>query len=137
MQTQIELRQIDGQPFVITRQGKREFIRTVAEQIAIEERELASCMASIADAQIAALECQKAIEDALLNGETAVTHRAQLAASNEIISGFTHDAGESRDCIREIYRMVDGHAVEVIRQADADRLNALSKPYAEILKENQ
>ena len=133
----IELRQIDGQPFIVTRQGKKEYTRTVAEQIAIEERELASCMASIADAQTAALECQKLIEGALLSGESAATHRTNLAAANEHINGFTTDAGEARDAIRTINDLVIQQAVEVIRQADADRLNALSLPYAEILKENQ
>jgi hypothetical protein len=137
MQTQIELRQIDGQQFIVTRQGKKEFIRTVAEQIAIEEREIANCMASIADAQTAAQESQRALEDALLSGESAATHRTNLAAANEHINGFSNDAGEARDAIRAINDLVIQQAVEVIRQADADRLNALSQPYAEILKENQ
>jgi hypothetical protein len=132
---QMELRKIDGQNFIVTRSGKKEFVRTVAEQIAIEEREIANCMACIADAQIAALECQKAIEDALLAGEPAATHRATLAASNEIISGFTHDAGESRDCIREIYRMVDGDAADAMRQQAAASLAALVAPYEKTLKE--
>jgi hypothetical protein len=132
---QMELRKIDGQSFIVTRSGKREFCRTVAEQVGIEEQEIKNCMAAIADAQQAACEAQKAIEAALLAGESAATHRAQLAASNEIISGFTHDAGEARDCIREIYRMVDGDAADAIRQQDDARLAALITPYEKTLKE--
>jgi hypothetical protein len=132
---QMELRKIDGQNFIVTRSGKKEFCRTVAEQIAIEEREIANCMACIADAQIAALECQKAIEDALLAGEPAATHRTSLSASNEIIAGFTHDAGEAKDAIRQIYALVDGHAADAMRQQDAARLAELITPYEKTLKE--
>ena len=133
---QIELKMIDGQPFIVTRQGKKEFVRTVAEQVAVYEKEINDCRASFDDAHYSAALAQQAIEAALLSGESCTAHRAQLADATELASRFHDDGLEARQAIKQIFALVDAHAAAAITQADAEHIAAILKPYDLILKEN-
>ncbi len=132
---QIELRKIDGQDFIAATVGKKQFIRTPAETVEIEERNIADAICAIADAQASATLTQQAIEAALLAGESAEALRTQLADEQQIITGFTRDIAESKASIRQVFKLIDDHAANEIRQAAAARLAALLAPHDQALKE--
>lgn len=132
----IELRMIDGRPFIVQRHGKKEFTRTPAEVIEIENRQIADGMAAVADAQSSMAATQKKIEAALLANESTVALRAQLCAEQEVIDGFTSDIGESREAIRLVWNLVDGFKADLMRKADADRLSQIASQHSDLLQES-
>ena len=130
----IELKVIDGQPFIVTRSGKKEFVRTVAEQVAVYEKKIRDCRASADDANYRASLARQAIEVALLSGESCTAHRAELAAAEELATRFTNDGREANRAIKQIFALVDAHAAAAITHTDAEHLAALTAPYDLILK---
>ena len=132
---QFELTKIDGQNFIIQRVGKREFIRSPAEAVAIEDREIADGIAALSDAQAAATVTQQTIESALLAGEPTEHLRAQLVDGQGVIAGFSRDIAESKAAIREIFKMIDDSTANEIRTAASARLAALLSPHDAAIKE--
>jgi hypothetical protein len=131
----MELKMIDGRPFIVQRQGKKEFTRPPGAVVEILNREITDGMTAIAEARDAASDVHLKLEAALLNGESTVTLRAQIAASAEVIDGFTDDVGQARDAIRQVWKLVDGYKADLIRKADADRLQSIANSYSDILME--
>ena len=132
---QMELRKIDGQDFIVKRSGKREFIRSPAEAVAIEEREIADGIAALSAAQAAATVTQQTIESALLVGEPTEHLRAQLADEQVGIAGVSRDIAESKAAIWEIFKMIDDSTANEIRTAASARLAALLSPHDAAIKE--
>ena len=130
----IELKVIAGQPFIVTRSGKKEFVRTVAEQVAIYDKEIRDCRASADDAIYSVSLARQAIEAALLSGESCTAHRAYLAAADELATRFTNDGREANRAIKQIFALVDAQAAAAITQTDAEHLAAQIQPYDLILK---
>jgi hypothetical protein len=131
----IETKLIDGQVFVIQRQGKREFTRTPAEAIAVIEHDMEALDDDLRRAKRAASVVGLEMQTALLAGLPTNDLRTKLAAANEVSDALVEEMGELREQSREVWVKVDAHQADIIRAADAARLAALVEPAETILKE--
>lgn len=134
----MELRQIDGQNFIVQTHGKREHVRTVAEFIALETRTIRDRLAALEDCRDDIADAQNQLEAALLAGDSTADIRelrTKVAALREIEAGFRNDAEEAETAIKRALALVDAQDTSRIKQADADRLAALTTPLESVLKE--
>ncbi|MDP2786189.1 MAG: hypothetical protein Q8O38_16595 [Sulfurimicrobium sp.] len=135
----MELRQIDGRNFIVQAQGKREHVRTVAEFIGIAERTIRERRAAAEDCRDDIIDAQNQLEAALLVGDSAEEIRelrSKVAGLREIEAGFHADTAEAETSIKRALALVDDHDTDKIKQADADRLEALTTPFDAVLKEH-
>ena len=130
----MELRFIDGQPFIVTRIGKKETLLTPGQAVAAEHCIIAEREAAIAVCRTDADSVQQRLDAALLSGELSRPLRDELVAINEQVDALMDLAGEARDNIKAIWRMVDEHEAAIIAQADQDRIATLTNPYVELLR---
>lgn len=130
----MELRMIDGSPFIVQRQGKKEFTRPPGAVIEILDREIADGLKAIAESRDAASDVHVSLETALLNGESTSDLRAKLEALAETVEGLTGDIGQAKEAIRQVWNLVDGHKADLIRKADAARLQAIANSHATLLE---
>ena len=131
----IETKIIDGQVFIIQRQGKKEFVRSPAEAVAAIEHAIEALDDDLRRAKRAASVTGIEMQAALLAGLPTADTRTKLAAANEVVDGLVDEMGDLRDLSREVWMKVDAHQAAIIRTADAARLAALVEPAESILKE--
>ncbi len=131
----IETKLIDGQVFVIQRQGKREFTRTPAEAVAAIEHGIECLDDDLRRAKRASAVAQVELQAALLAGLPTTDLRTKLGAANEVADALIDEMGELREQSREVWVKVDAHQADIIRAADAARIATLVEPAANILKE--
>lgn len=105
----MELRIIDNQSFIVDRAGKRETIRTLAEVTAAAERTILENDAAIATLRRDAAEIQRAVESAIVAGSSAVTLRAELAATDAEIAGHGEAIFAAQASIQQAITLMDGH----------------------------
>lgn len=130
----MELRIIDGLPFIVQRHGKKEFTRTPEEVADLERRAISDGQAAIADCHIDAESIRQRIESALIAGEPTADLRAELVAVTEQTDGFTDQVAESAETIRTVWKLIDSHTATAIRQAHVSRLTTLLAPFDNILE---
>jgi len=131
----IETKLIDGQIFVIQRQGKKEFTRTPAEAIAAIEHDIECLDDDLRRAKRAASVVGPEMQAALLAGLPTNDLRTKLAAANEVADALIAEMGELREQSHEVWVKVNSHQADLIRANDAARLAALVEPAENILKE--
>jgi hypothetical protein len=131
----IETKLIDGQVFVIQRQGKKEFTRTPAEAIAVIEHGMEALDDDLRRAKRASSVAQVELQAALLAGLPTNDLRTKMAAANEVADALVEEMGELREQSREVWVKVNSIQAEIIRANDAARIAALVEPAANILKE--
>lgn len=133
----MELKIIDGLPFITTRVGKRDSIQTPAEVTNDAHQLIDATKQIILGLRRADQEAQQRIEAAILNGEDASKLRAEQSAIREEIADHERDQLETFNRIGEVTKLIDTHAAESIRKADKDRLNQLLTPFNNFIKEYQ
>jgi len=133
----MELRFIDGQPFIVTRIGKKKTLLTPGQAVAVEQQTIIEREAAIAACRTDADSVQQRLDAALLSGEPSRPLRDELVAVNAQVDALVEIIGEARDNIKSVWRMVDGHEAEAILRADKARLASLTTPYDELLESFQ
>ncbi|MFZ4479694.1 MAG: hypothetical protein ACOYNZ_07355 [Rhodoferax sp.] len=129
----MEIRIIDGKLFVAAKQGKRETFLRPEQVIENARQEVATARDIVADLRDKEQATQSLLESALLALESTSQHRVDLGAIAEEIKAHEHDAAQARAVIAKVDELVDGHTAAAIRQADADRLAAVLKPFVEFI----
>ncbi len=130
----MELRTIDGKPFIATRQGKRETFLPPEQVIANAQQEVASASAIIASLRDQEQATRSRLESALLSLEPTSQHRLDLAAIQEEIKAHQRDADQARALIAEVDELLLHHSAEQIRREDAERIADVLKPFTQFLK---
>ena len=130
----MEMRTIDGKPFIATRQGKRETFLPPEQVIANAQQEVASASAIIASLRDQEQATRSRLESALLSLEPTSQHRLDLAAFQEEIKAHQRDADQARALIAEVDELLLHHSAEQIRREDAERIADVLKPFTQFLK---
>ena len=130
----MEMRTIDGKPFIATRQGKRETFLPPEQVIANAQQEVASASAIIASLRDQEQATRSRLESALLSLEPTSQHRLDLAAIQEEIKAHQRDADQARALIAEVDELLLHHSAEQIRREDAERIADVLKPFTQFLK---
>lgn len=133
----MELRIIDGQPFVITRAGKKETATPAAEVVATSRQRLKDAREMLVCLEQSTGDAQRGLESALLRGEPTATFRAELANIAELVSDQQLEITDANGDIAHIHQLRDQHAATQIRLADADAIAALIKPFTDFLENQQ
>ena len=130
-----ELRMIEDELFVVRHVGRKEKVLTPAEAIA-EQQDLAA----EAEAELAANAAVEAnlaaqLDAAILAGESTADLRTELDALRETISGLRQNIANAQAAARQVVALIDGREADAIRQADQNRLSAVTAPFDNALKE--
>jgi hypothetical protein len=133
----MKIQLIDGQPFIATRNGKRETIQTLADLMNDAHQIIRAANRVINGLRSAEQDAQKQSEGAVLNLVDASPHRSELLAIRAEIANHERDIREAHSGMIEARSLIDQHAAATIRQADKDRLNQLITPFNNTLKEHQ
>lgn len=131
----MEIRILDGQPFIVSRAGKRELVQSSTDLAADARARIAQAESCIASLRSAEAQAQAGLEAAALAGDSTTGARAELAAIQDEITSHEGDASEARALIREATALIDTHAAAGIREADKRRLADLLAPFDQALKE--
>lgn len=131
----MELRIIDGQPFIVSHAGKRELIQTPAEAKAAEHMEIEETRARIGQLDTTISTVRLRLESELIDGVDTSATRAELAALGEEIHAFQRDIDAAGKRIKQVDALIDQHATASIEQADKAKLESLVAPFDKILKE--
>jgi hypothetical protein len=130
----MELRIINGQPFIVTRSGKREISAppaTVITQASSRIADATALLSSLAQAQ--AIQ-QAAIETALLAGQPTAPARSELASITELAHDQHREISDAQADIARVNQLLDQHHASEQRQADAAAIAALCQPFSDFLK---
>lgn len=133
----MELKIIDGLPFITTRIGKRDTIQTPTEVTNDAHQLIDAANQIILGLRRAYQEAQQRIEAAIMNGEDTSKLRAEQSAIHEEVADHERDQREALSRIGEVTTLIDTHAAESIRKADKASLNQLLTPFNNFTKEYQ
>ncbi len=132
----MELRIIDGQPFVHTKAAKRDVFQTPLQVIADAQQRITQAGQVIEALRQSEQMVQRRLDTATLAGESTESIQAEIAAIDREIRDAERDVTEAHGAINQVYELVDTHAAQVIQQADGARLQAALQPFATFLQEN-
>ena len=130
----MELRIIDGKPFIITRRGKAETATPTADVVAQARLRIQDAQHMLASLKQSKAEAQTGLEAALLKGEPAAPYRAEIANITELASDQAHEISDATADIASVHQVLDHHKAAQLRLADADALAALVKPFTDFLE---
>lgn len=133
----MELKIIDGLPFITTRIGKRDVIQTPAEITDDAHQLIAAANQIILGLRRTHQEAQQRIEAAIMNDEDTSTLRAEQSAIREEIADHERDQLEAFNRIGTVTELIDTHVANGIREADKASLKQLLTPLNNFLKEYQ
>ncbi len=114
----IELRIIDGQPVIITRQGQMEIATPAAEVVATARQRIADATAMLTSLTQATTDAQTNLEAALLAGQPTEPSRAELANIEELTADQRLELSNAKADIAHVTQLLDQHAAAQIRLAD-------------------
>ena len=130
----MELRIIDGKPFIITRRGKAETATPTADVVAQARLRIQDAKHMLASLEQSKAEAQTSLEAALLKGEPAAPYRAEIANITELARDQAHEISDATADIEGGHQVLDHYKATQIRLADADALAALIKPFDNFLR---
>lgn len=131
----MELRRIYGENFIVQRDGKKENIQTPSEAKQAEQKEIEESNARIGTLDNALGIIRQRMEVELIDGIDTRASRCEIAVIEEEIDDFLSDIRDAERRIKQVDTLIDQHAAEAIRQADAEHLAALTAPHDQIIKE--
>lgn len=123
----MDTRAIDGTLFFVTRSGKREVIQTAAEVAAESNLAITQASAAIVTLSREAADLQGQIEAAILDYESTVELRAQLASVQAGIDQERRNINDAEQRIQHIqHAAVEQHAKEISGQIRAQTTAVLA-----------
>lgn len=131
----MEIRLIDGTPFIVTSHGKRESLFSPAEARIAEQKEIDEGKAHICQLDRAVAIIRQRIEAELLDAIDTSASRQELAALDEEVHSIQRDVDTASKRLKNIDVMIDQHAAAAIQIAADARLAALIQPFDTIIKE--
>ena len=114
----MELKIIDGQPFIVSGHGKKAAIQTPEEATQAAHDQINAANQIIIGLRRAAQVVQERIETSVLNGDDARSHRAELDAIRQEIADHERDMLEAFSTVGEIAELIDQSVAAAIRQTD-------------------
>lgn len=132
----MQIRIIDGQPFIVERQGKRESVLPPSEVVAAAHKCMDDAKAMLEGLDRSEKETQARLEAALIGAESTTPIRAELGAIDELKHDQQRELSDAQSVIRQVPQFLDQYKTSLIRQADSERIQALAKPFTDFLKEH-
>ena len=132
----MELRTIDGQVFIATKQGKRDLFQTPAQIITDAHQRITEAGQVIEALRQSEQAVQRRLDTATLAGESTESIRAELSAIDEEVKGAQHDVTEAHGVIDQVQQLVDEHAAQTIQQSDSARIASALQPFTTFIKEH-
>ena len=133
----MEIRILDGKPFIVTRKGKHELVSTPEAVTAAQQAYIASASAALNALRHREQAAQQTLEAAVFAGASSAPARLDLAAVLEEIQGFERDITHARSAIAQVSALIEFHAANRIRQADATAVAELIQPFTDFLKDHK
>ena len=133
----MELRHIDGQPVIITRQGQTEIATPAAEVVATARQRIQDATAMLASLAQAATDAQANLEAALLAGQPTEPSRAELANIEELTADQLLELADAKADIAHVVQLVDQHAAAQITLADQAAIAEVILPFTTFLEAHQ
>lgn len=133
----MDLRVIDSQPFIATKQGKRDIFQPPAEVIRAAQKRITDAKTMLVSLAVSRAEQQARLEDVLIGGGSTKGARKELQTITELEADQVREIDDALRDIAEVERLIDDHRAEQIEQVDIATLVALCKPLDDFLKENQ
>ncbi len=133
----MQIRTIDGQVFMATKQGKRDVFQPTAKVITDARHRITQAGKVIESLRQSDQAVQRRLDTATLAGESTEPIRAELQAIADEIRDAEHDVTEAHSVIDQVHEVLDEHAAQAIQQADSERLDATLAFFTNFLKDNQ
>ena len=130
----MELRIIDGKPFIVTRSGKKETTYQPGDVVTTARQRLKDAREMTTSLEGSTAEAQRGLEAALLQGKPTAAFRAELAQIKELQADQAHEIVDAEGDIAMVGQLLDHHRATQIRLADADAIAALLKPFTDFLE---
>lgn len=130
----MELRLINGQPFIITRVCKKETATPAAEVVSAARQRISDATAMLTSLDQSAAEAQTGLEAALLKGQPTAPHRQELENITELMADQRQEKSEAASDISIIHQLLDQHAAVQIKLNDQAAIDALVKPFTDFLE---
>jgi hypothetical protein len=131
----IELKLIDGEPFIAVRNGRREATMTPQEAIAQAREGIAEAGAKLRSLAAQQDDLRARIQEAVFFDEPTADLRAELLDLTRESEASRATADRHRQDIQQINATVDRHHAEQLQRQHAAHLAELVEPYTAILKE--
>lgn len=133
----MQIKIIDGQPFIAINNGKRKSVLTLTEATDEAHRHIHEAGEIIANLLNAENETQRQIQASVLSGEDTSQLRTELEEIHQEISDHKRDQQTAQATIDGVINLLDSGAAETIRRTDTARLNELLTPFNNAIKEYQ